>query len=382
MSLTVYIQLSKQCIGTGPMYHLVTEYVDDPAYPGGTRTIPTPGRTDVLLWHGASDNSIEAISESVLQTMMYGYSSYELAKMAGYKGSIEEYSLLMKEMPEVLAAAEIIMEFATKWKNGELKFGGVEKDSIGEDEIKDRSITRKKIATQAIGFDEIDKEAIAEKHIRTKQITRDKVADKAIGPEQLAKNAVTEEALAADAVTGEKVKKESLTQRTIALGAIGTEQLANECINDKKLGKECLRPEHIGKNIIPQGKLVPSAKPAWAIDTTILLTTRSLTLSSVVNEYANSEAIPTYTISTNTTVNAMGAIADEAARPMFILKMQSSTTGERIITVRDYFGEMALTLNTGQCLFLTFVKAIVPNGQTFGETVTQEQYVVSSTLIR
>lgn len=382
MSLIVYLALSKHNIGTGSLYHCIIEYVEAPEFPDGIRANPTPGTTNIMLWAGASDDGIETISESVLQTMMYGYSAYELAKKAGYTGTVEEYSNLMKEMPEVINASQVVMEFATKWKNGELKFGGVEKDSIGEEEIKDRSITRKKIAAQAIGFDEIDNESIAEKHIRDKQITRDKIADKAVGNEQIANTAVTEEKLAANAVTGEKVKQESLTRRTIARGAIGSEQLEDECINDKKLGKECLRPEHIGKNIIPQGKLVPSAKPAWAIDTTLLLTTRSLTLSSVVNEYANSEAIPTYTISTNTTVNAMGAIADEAARPMFILKMQSSTTGERIITVRDYFGEMTLALGTGQCVFITFVKAIVPNGQTFGETVTQEQYVVSSTLIR
>lgn len=213
-------------------------------------------------------------------------------------------------------------------------------------------------------------------------IQRYHIAPNAIGPEQLAATVVTNDKIAGGAVTPDKIKLKSLTRGVIAFLAIGPDELDSNAVNEHHIADNSITPNKLSKNAVKSRTLSPEMRGAWSLNVGPVITTRSLNITEELKIYAEVDAIPTYTISTNTTVNAMGAIADEAARPMFVLKMQSSATGERIITVRDYFGEMTLTLGTGQCAFITFVKAIVPNGQTFGETVTQEQYVVSSTLIR
>jgi|GEM_PF-4530217 len=91
MTLTAAVPLSRQPVGEGSLFHLITEYVQDGNFPEGKRAVATPGVTDVILTTGASDESIEAVSESVLQTIMYGYSAYQLAVLNGYKGTEEEY---------------------------------------------------------------------------------------------------------------------------------------------------------------------------------------------------------------------------------------------------------------------------------------------------
>lgn len=91
MTLTAAVPLSRQSVGEGSLYHLITEYVQDGNFPEGKRAVATPGVTDVILTTGASDESTEVVSESVLQTIMYGYSAYQLAVLNGYKGTEEEY---------------------------------------------------------------------------------------------------------------------------------------------------------------------------------------------------------------------------------------------------------------------------------------------------
>lgn len=49
--------------------------------------------SNVVLWSGNSDNSLETEDESELRDFLYGYSAYELAKIHGYEGTEEEYAL-------------------------------------------------------------------------------------------------------------------------------------------------------------------------------------------------------------------------------------------------------------------------------------------------
>ncbi|WP_289290013.1 LamG-like jellyroll fold domain-containing protein [Muribaculum intestinale] len=105
MTLTAAVPLSRQPVGEGSLYHLITEYVQDGNFPEGKRAVATPGVTDVILTTGASDESAESVSESVLQTVMYGYSAYQLAVLNGYEGTEEEY------IKAPILAQEAIEEF-------------------------------------------------------------------------------------------------------------------------------------------------------------------------------------------------------------------------------------------------------------------------------
>lgn len=102
-TLQVYIALSRHYIGTGPVKKIITEILDAPVFPDGERRVSTPSDTSVILWSGASDTSIEAADESVLQDLLYGYSAYELAKKYGYEGTEQEYAmaplLAINELP-------------------------------------------------------------------------------------------------------------------------------------------------------------------------------------------------------------------------------------------------------------------------------------------
>lgn len=115
MTLTAAVPLSRQPVGEGSLYHLITEYVQDGNFPSGKRAVATPGVTDVILTTGASDESTEAVSESVLQTIMYGYSAYQLAVLNGYNGTEDEYAkapILAQE-----AIEEFRIELAAFGKN-------------------------------------------------------------------------------------------------------------------------------------------------------------------------------------------------------------------------------------------------------------------------
>ncbi len=106
-SLITNVALSKQQIGCGTLYHNVIEMVEDPGFPGGIRQIPTPAATDIFLWEGKTDNSPEIVSETVMQTFLYGYSAFELAKSHGYKGSEKDYALFpIEKGNEAQAAAQ------------------------------------------------------------------------------------------------------------------------------------------------------------------------------------------------------------------------------------------------------------------------------------
>lgn len=93
MSLRVYVALSRQYIGTGPLKKIITETVEDANFPNGEKRLDSVAESNVVLWSGNSDNSLDTEDESELLPFRYGYSAYELAKIHGYEGTEEEYAL-------------------------------------------------------------------------------------------------------------------------------------------------------------------------------------------------------------------------------------------------------------------------------------------------
>lgn len=93
MSLRVYVALSRQYIGTGPLKKIITETVEDANFPNGEKRLDSVAESNVILWSGNSDNGLDTEDESELWPFRYGYSAYELAKIHGYEGTEEEYAL-------------------------------------------------------------------------------------------------------------------------------------------------------------------------------------------------------------------------------------------------------------------------------------------------
>lgn len=93
MSLRVYVALSRQYIGTGPLKKIITETVEDTNFPNGEKRLDSVAESNVILWSGNSDNGLDTEDESELLPFRYGYSAYELAKIHGYEGTEEEYAL-------------------------------------------------------------------------------------------------------------------------------------------------------------------------------------------------------------------------------------------------------------------------------------------------
>ena len=93
MSMRVYVALSRQYIGTGPLKKIITETVEDANFPNGEKRLDSVAESNVVLWSGNSDNGLDTEDESELLPFRYGYSAYELAKIHGYEGTEEEYAL-------------------------------------------------------------------------------------------------------------------------------------------------------------------------------------------------------------------------------------------------------------------------------------------------
>lgn len=93
MSLRVYVALSRQYIGTGPLKKIITETVEDANFPNGEKRLDSVAESNVILWSGNSDNGLDTEDGAELVPFRYGYSAYELAKIHGYEGTEEEYAL-------------------------------------------------------------------------------------------------------------------------------------------------------------------------------------------------------------------------------------------------------------------------------------------------
>ena len=83
MSLRVYVALSRQYIGTGPLKKIITETVEDANFPNGEKRLDSVAESNVILWSGNSDNGLDTEDGAELLPFRYGYSAYELAKIHG-----------------------------------------------------------------------------------------------------------------------------------------------------------------------------------------------------------------------------------------------------------------------------------------------------------
>lgn len=70
MTLFTHLALSERYIGNGQLRYILIEYVADGSFPAGERACPVPGRLNVLLWTGATDDEIEVVETSTLQSVV------------------------------------------------------------------------------------------------------------------------------------------------------------------------------------------------------------------------------------------------------------------------------------------------------------------------
>ena len=154
MSLISKVALSKRQIGCGPLYHTVIEIIPDETFPRGLREIPTPGCTDIELWRGKSDNSPEIISETIMQTFMYGYSAYELAKMNGFEGTEEQFALnWLNSTQQYIELAKLVSTKANAEKveaNLQLIANEQKRAAIAENAIKESISSLEESAVRAV----------------------------------------------------------------------------------------------------------------------------------------------------------------------------------------------------------------------------------------
>lgn len=237
-------------------------------------------------------------------------------------------------------------------------------DYITNAMLKDRIVTGEKIGLYEIREENMGALSVGTGTIKDLSVTRAKMGLLAVGNENVANKTLKGEKIAANTLTDDLMAANTLKNRSMADNCMATRNIQDGAITREKLAADAIP-------VTPNNMRGP-----WALNTVPVVTTRSLTLATELNTYAAADALPTYTISTNTTVSAMTAPNEDAARPLVVLKMQSSATGERIITVRDFFGDVTLTLGTGGICFLTFIKAQI------GDTAEDVRYLLASTLVR
>lgn len=91
MTLFCNLALSRKNIGMGVLYRNTVEVNEDKSFPGNKRYVPSPEPLEIILHPGASDNTDTIISETILASLRYGYSAYQLAVLHGYKGTEDEW---------------------------------------------------------------------------------------------------------------------------------------------------------------------------------------------------------------------------------------------------------------------------------------------------
>lgn len=96
MSLECHIGLSVKDLGHGVLLKVVTVTEPDPDFPDETIVKSTPGETDLFLWPGCTECVTDVESISVLATVLYGKSAYQLAVQEGFDGTLDEWLASLK----------------------------------------------------------------------------------------------------------------------------------------------------------------------------------------------------------------------------------------------------------------------------------------------
>lgn len=91
MSLECHLGLSSKDLGRGALLKVVTVTEANPDFPDETIVKNTPGETDLFLWPGCTECVSDIESTSVLATVLYGKSAYDLAVQEGYEGTLDEW---------------------------------------------------------------------------------------------------------------------------------------------------------------------------------------------------------------------------------------------------------------------------------------------------
>lgn len=87
-----YLSLSRYNIPEGELFCMVRLLTSDQNFLNSLKISQEPSFTGVYLWNGPSDNG-SALTEqiTILETLLYGYSNYQLAVRNGFKGTEQEY---------------------------------------------------------------------------------------------------------------------------------------------------------------------------------------------------------------------------------------------------------------------------------------------------
>ena len=96
MSLECHVGLSSKDLGRGVLLKDVTVTEPNPDFPEETVVKSTPGETDLFLWPGCTECVTDIESISVLATVLYGKSAYDLAVLRGFVGSVDEWLASLK----------------------------------------------------------------------------------------------------------------------------------------------------------------------------------------------------------------------------------------------------------------------------------------------
>ena len=96
MSLECHVGLSDKNLGHGVLLKVVTVTETNPDFPDETISKDTPGETDLFLWPGCTECVTDIESTSVLATVLYGKSAYDLAVLKGFEGTLEEWLASLK----------------------------------------------------------------------------------------------------------------------------------------------------------------------------------------------------------------------------------------------------------------------------------------------
>ncbi len=106
-SIQVFIPLSRNPLGCGPLLHTLCVHAPNSDFLEGIQNTCIPKETGYILHKGASDAMTpDFIATGIAATILAGKSAYELAVKYGYEGTEEEFAKLQTETADELKRFE------------------------------------------------------------------------------------------------------------------------------------------------------------------------------------------------------------------------------------------------------------------------------------
>ena len=141
--------------------------------------------------------------------------------------------------------------------------------TLSSGSIGDGSITRAKLAADAVDNSKLADDAVQSENIADDAITNALIADDAVDTAQIADGAVEAAQLASDAVTGAKIADDAVDTAQIvddaveaaqiADGAVGNAALAADAVTGAKLADDAVGNEHIANNAVNTAQVASGA---------------------------------------------------------------------------------------------------------------------------